>query len=383
MNTRVDVVYDWRKKADACTPAYVCVRVYYNRKDRRYVNTGVKVLPSEWDDRLWVIRRDDANVLNDMIREQLDKCIGEVRGVDVGVEDVPSVKKMKVDRSDASFLDWMEREIERQRIAGATKKHHRATLRYLIEWGKMRRWEHVTRRNVQAFLDWVSMQSVMKPVGGVMVETPIEQSTVHGHWKRLRKYVNIAIGEGYVSANALYGMKVECGASKEREYLTDDELERMSNTLLSTECLRMARDRFLVQCGTGLAYADLMATDFSRREVVDGNVVVSGTRVKTGERFFLVVLPMCVPVLERWGWKVPAISNVDYNKFLGRVAIECGINKHITSHVGRHTYACYCLRHGVRIEAVQRTLGHAKISTTQIYARMADMDVVHAFKDMR
>ena len=61
------------------------------------------------------------------------------------------------------------------------------------------------------------------------------------------------------------------------------------------------------------------------------------------------------------------------------MAAYAHIHKKISSHVGRHTYACLCLAAGVRIEAVQRTLGHTDIKTTQIYARLVDQDVLAAF----
>jgi site-specific recombinase XerD len=78
---------------------------------------------------------------------------------------------------------------------------------------------------------------------------------------------------------------------------------------------------------------------------------------------------------------MPSITK--YNYYLKQVAGYAGVKKNVTSHVGRHTYACLCLAAGVRIEAVQRTLGHTDIRTTQIYAKLVDQDVVNAFANAK
>jgi integrase len=176
------------------------------------------------------------------------------------------------------------------------------------------------------------------------------------------------------------GISVDRGEEPEREHLTDAEIAAWLNTKQTMPCLEAVRLRFIVQMGTGLSFSDLMEKDFTSCENFNGQTVLVDKRLKTKQGFFSVILPFAVEVLKKWDWKIPAISNVDYNRYLDKVAINCGIRKHITSHVARHTYACYCLRHGVRIEAVKRALGHKKLETTQIYARLADMDVLEAFK---
>ena len=76
-------------------------------------------------------------------------------------------------------------------------------------------------------------------------------------------------------------------------------------------------------------------------------------------------------------------SVVDGFKPSGRKIMYTVLKKNVTSHVGRHTYACLCLAAGVRIEAVQRTLGHTDIRTTQIYAKLVDQDVDNAFANAK
>lgn len=383
---KVDVIYDYKHDGSdsTLTPATVWLRVYFSRTQRKYISTCVRVLPCQWSDEYWVVGRPDAAQLNKMIREQVDKA---KQTIGMSIQErlpMPSTKVMKVDRSDASFLDFLHEQIQLANITEDTRRHHIVLHVMLSEYGKMRKFEQVTKSNIQSFLRWISQREIMKPgMDGKLHPTKIKQSTVHDYWKRLRKYIRMAQDEQLIPTYVTAGIKVDRGEEPERERLTDDEMQAWLTTPQPLPCLEMVRLRFIIQMGTGLAYCDLMNKDFTRCEHIDGYTVLVDRRTKTKEGFYAVILPFAVEILRQWNYKIPYISDVNYNKYLDRVAINCGINKHITSHVARHTYACYCLRHGVRIEAVKRALGHKKLETTQIYARLADMDVLDAFDKMK
>ena len=61
-----------------------------------------------------------------------------------------------------------------------------------------------------------------------------------------------------------------------------------------------------------------------------------------------------------------------YNTELKLWVMAAGISKHITFHCARHTNAVLMLSKGATLYTVQKRLGHSQISTTQIYAKMAD-----------
>lgn len=380
---RIAVVYDYKHEGsnEDMVLGTVWLRVYYTRTSRKYISTGVRVLPCHWSDKFWVIGREDAAQLNRVIREQVKKAEKTISAALEEQDDMPGVKAMKVDRRDASFLDFMAAEIDKAKIKPDTRIHHLATYSMLMEWGRMRRFEDVTKQNILAFIDWIANREVMKPsLDGTMKPVKIKQCTVYDHWSRLRKYISIAQGENLIPVHVTKNLTISRGEPGRRVYLTDEEIDRWLNTRMESPALEMARLRFIVQMGCGMAYADFMSKDFSQCEKIDGAWVLTERRVKTGEDFFCVLLPFAVEVLQKWEWKIPPISNTNYNKFLIQVAAICGIQKRVTSHAARHTYAMFCLRHGVRIEAVQRTLGHQRLETTQIYAQLIDKDVLEAYK---
>jgi site-specific recombinase XerD len=85
-------------------------------------------------------------------------------------------------------------------------------------------------------------------------------------------------------------------------------------------------------------------------------------------------------VLQRYNFQLPKLSNQKANDYLHLIESRLGINKSMTFHVARHSFATLSLSHDVPIEKVARMLGHTDIKTTQIYAKILKTTVEkHAF----
>ena len=100
-----------------------------------------------------------------------------------------------------------------------------------------------------------------------------------------------------------------------------------------------------------------------------------GERIKTGVPYVSQLLPPVVKVLERYDWKIPRLSNADYNRHLKALGQMAGIKTRLHSHLARHTFATYMLRNGVKIENVSKMLGHTNITQTQRYAKVLAQSV--------
>lgn len=152
-----------------------------------------------------------------------------------------------------------------------------------------------------------------------------------------------------------------------------------------TKARRIALDLFLVQCYTGLSFSDLMATDFTNTETHDGNLILPRTtRIKTGTQFYIMLLPPVIDILEKYSYILPRMHFVPYTSQLKLIEEETNIGKHITSHVGRHTFATtIALGSGIPIEVVSKMLGHTNIQTTQIYAKILPKQVVEGFNKIK
>ena len=84
------------------------------------------------------------------------------------------------------------------------------------------------------------------------------------------------------------------------------------------------------------------------------------------------------PVCQKRGVVLPVPCNQKMNSYLKEIADLCGIEKHLSTHVARHSYATsVCLANGVRLENVAKMLGHSNIKMTQHYAKVLNSSILH------
>jgi site-specific recombinase XerD len=151
------------------------------------------------------------------------------------------------------------------------------------------------------------------------------------------------------------------------------------------------RDVFLFCCYTGLAFADVEKLKPSEIGIgVDGTKWIFTNRQKTDTLSRIPLLPIAMDLLEKYkdhpacinSEKVlPVLSNQKYNEYLKEIANICSINKKLTTHTARHTFATtITLSNGVPMESVSKMLGHKNLKTTQHYAKVLDKKISEDMK---
>jgi site-specific recombinase XerD len=166
-----------------------------------------------------------------------------------------------------------------------------------------------------------------------------------------------------------------------RHPLTQLELDKIIKKDFQNERLSIVRDIFVFSCYTGLAYADVKK--LTRTEIitgVDGELWISTYRQKTETQCAIPLLPVAKQILDRYAnhpkcvneFKVlPTLSNQKMNAYLKEIADLCGINKLLTFHLARYTFATtITLSNGVPIETVSKMLGHTTLKQTLHYAKI-------------
>ena len=172
----------------------------------------------------------------------------------------------------------------------------------------------------------------------------------------------------------------------DKAILTKVELDLMARKEFASDRLAQVRDTFLFCCFTGLAYSDIQKLERSQiTRGIDGEQWIFSKRTKTNVKSHIPLLPEALEIIERYkdhplcesrGLVLPVPSNQKMNDYLKEIAVICGIDKILTSHVARHTFATtITLQNGVPIESVSKMLGHTNIRTTQIYAKILDTKV--------
>jgi integrase/recombinase XerD len=213
----------------------------------------------------------------------------------------------------------------------------------------------------------------------------IGNNAVMKHIQRLRKMITLAYHLEWIDRDPFVKYKPVI-EKKEREFLTDSELKSIENLLSPIERISIVRDLFLFSCYTGISYGDIMSlTDNNILKGIDGNNWIMSQRNKTGIPYKIPMLPTTELIIKKYKDHprtlftkrlLPSISNQRMNSYLKEIADLCGLKKNLTFHMARHTFATtITLSNGVPIETVSKLLGHTKISTTQIYARVIEEKV--------
>ncbi len=208
------------------------------------------------------------------------------------------------------------------------------------------------------------------------------QNTVTKYVVNFKKIMRIAFANNWVSKDPFYHWKAQW-KKVEREALTEAELRTMMEKEFSVKRLEQVRDIFVFCCFTGLAYVDVQK--LSNDHIVlgmHGGRWIKINRSKTESKSTIPLLPVSKEILEKYGafsrtsdegLLLPVISNQKTNAFLKEIATLCKIEKNMTFHLARHTFATtVTLANGIPIESVSKMLGHQSLKTTQIYAKVID-----------
>lgn len=198
-----------------------------------------------------------------------------------------------------------------------------------------------------------------------------------------KRIVIIAKNNGWIKADPFTNYKIRL-KKVDRGYLLQNEVEAIMSKHFPTKRLEQVRDIFVFSCFCGLAYIDVKKL---RKEDIrtsfDENLWIMGKREKTDVSFSIPLLDIPKKILEKYEGTLPdnrilpVPSNQKMNAYLKEIGALCGIDKDLSFHLARHTFATLTLSKGVSIESVSKMLGHTNIKTTQIYARITDSKISH------
>jgi integrase len=208
-----------------------------------------------------------------------------------------------------------------------------------------------------------------------------------------KKIVLSCVKKGWLVRDPFFGYTM---VKKEvfREVLVKEELDKIHNKKFCTERLNQIRDIFLFCCYTGLEYIDVKNLRKDQIKVgIDGEKWIFSPRQKTETPTRLPLLSQALEIIEAYenhpqcsnkGLLLPVMSNQKMNAYLKVIADVCGIQKTLTFHIARHTFATsITLGNGVPIETVSKMLGHKLLKQTQHYAKILDLKVSHDMAKLR
>ena len=364
---RVDVIFDRRKRVAKRGKGQAEYRLHLANGIRKYIPIA-EFTPEEWE------KMAKSFVSNEQISkyEEILSAI-EYLGKPLTLDNVNEALGIKRKKSKAeiakeekerkmkdknSFILFFYDQLSAEHIERRTRQAREVVYRSLLAFGRIKKFEDLTPANILEYHQWLQKDGKRK------------DTTLKSYHKRLHRYVIKAFEYGYIDRDPYKIVKIPTGQYKERCPLSESEINLLRSLRLPNK-EEKARDLFIFSCFTGLSYCDAQAFDFKTMTEKKGDLYyIIGERIKTGTNFYTPILGPAMEILEKYNYRLPRMSNQKLNDYLHLVESRARLNKKLTSHLARHTFATWVLSHDVPVEDLARMLGHKDVRTTQHYAKI-------------
>ncbi|XCF07839.1 site-specific integrase [Tamlana crocina] len=299
------------------------------------------------------------------------------------------------DRSVKTCRELMDyhRNNEMKKLAKGTIKNYSATEKYICKFIL----EEFKTDDVPLFqINYsfvVKFENYLRRCTPLKKSQPLNNNGIMKHLERLQKFTTLGFKHGWIKTNPfkLYQLKYE---DFDCPFLEQFELDKLKNLSIEKDSMRLVRDIFIFSCYTGLSYIEVK--NLCKRDIVNGidnEQWIMVRRQKSNTPVKLPLLDEALEILERYSEHpnpdnnfvlLNVFSDQKINQYLKKIAKLCHIEKKLTFHVGRHTFATtVALLNDVPIETVSKMLGHTKLSTTQKYARVIEKKISNDMKMLK
>lgn len=301
----------------------------------------------------------DAKRLNDASMAKANEIKSKrLLGIDEDETEIDGGKPIQLPKR--IFADWLNDYIEGIRrnpsYSQSTYRNYRSTVNIIKEYLQYRRrprylMSKIDKKFIAGLLDF--MKNTYRNMKSPDNPKAMSQRTLHLHQTTLVRMLNMAVKEGVMNNNPFYALGKHERITKqqaERDYLTKEELLALAEASTTNETTKRA---FLFCCFTGLRYSDVYALTWRDIKQVDSGLVVSIRAMqKTGKQIIIPLNQSALKWLPDRGGCKPGQKVFDMtcisacNKCLKKSAAAAGIEKNVSYHTSRHTFATLSLAAG-------------------------------------
>ena len=218
------------------------------------------------------------------------------------------------------------------------------------------------------------------------------QNATVKYLKNLKRIIRFALANKWMDNDPFAEMRFRQTKSN-REFLVEEEVSILLQKEFSIPRLAAVRDIFIFCCFTGLAFTDVKHLRYQHLvSDKNGDNWIFKAREKTDNMCHIPLLNIPLQIIEKYkshpecslkGVVLPVLSNQRMNSYLKEIADICGIQKVLTTHVARHTFACLALANKISIDSIAKILGHSDIKTTKIYAKVQDRTIMNEVQTLK
>jgi site-specific recombinase XerD len=364
------------------------------------ISLKIDIKTADWDDRkchvqkshpahnqlstlMDQMRRNALNLQQDMMLRGRTLCVMHIK------DRLTRAHTTSVN-SDPTFLEVFDKAIDRKTLlkglgnTPATIQKYKRCRAHLVNY-----LQAYYKRNDICFdqLNLAFMEDFelyMKTKGGC------QHNSTMKYIQTLKTIFRVAKSRNITTSDPFLGFKISLRIV-DRDFLNQEELQRIISTPLPTRYMESSRNMFLFACFTGLSYIDMKNLRVHHLVKENDRYWIRTKRQKSGVASNIPLLPIPLALIRKHHPDltvadpslpvIPVTSNQKTNRALKKIAEHCNIKKELTFHIARHTFATtVTLSNGVPIESVSKLLGHKRIATTQHYAKIVDKKVE---EDMR
>lgn len=395
-------VHFWLKKTaikkDGTVPIYARITVDGNRAD---ISVKESVKEKDWCPlaRRIKTKSSGAKHINDTlgsIYSKLSDCYTKLKNNGVVISALTiKLRYLGKDKPIVTILDLMNyhRENDLVKLSSGTAKNYPSTEEYIRRYilKKYKSSDFNLKKVDYAFV--IGFENYLRNCIPLRRSQPLSNNGIMKHMERFQKLTNLAVKHEWIKNNpfSLYQLKFE---EFESPFLEQYEIDAIMSNILDKKSIRIVRDVFIFSCYTGLCYAEVKnLKDKNIVTGVDGEKWIMMRRQKTKTPVKVPLLDEAKEILASYkdypfedneGKLLPVLSIQKTNKYLKVIANLCNIDKRLTFHVARHTFATtITLLNNVPISTVSKLLSHKKLSTTQKYARVIEKKISGDMRELK
>jgi integrase len=382
-----------RKNKKNQSPLFCRLTLNGNRKQ---LSTGINIESEHWDAKNQVILKSHKSAV--LYNSQLDAIKSKVNSI---------YMILRLQENPFSIEDihdkYLGKEIKKSEFVLSYYKKYLAKIKKLvgleIKDNTYNKFVYVGN-HLEAFLKWkfkktdfpleeLSLQFLDDFDYYLKTEKKQEQITINKTIQRLRTPIKQAISEGYLDRDPFILHKSKT-VRKTVIFLTTEELKTLEETVLQQKRLSTIQDLFIFCCYTGLAFNEMTNLEKQNIQIgFDDINWIQMKREKTQRQISIPILPKAQEIIEKYSTDsnriFPPISNQKFNSYLKEISAITGIEKRLTHHIARKTFASTVLLYNdVPMEIVSELLGHSNMVITQeSYGKVVQKKVSEAMSNLK
>ena len=371
---------EYKKKDETQT---IRLRFFTSSKDVQYLDTGVSVLKSQWNEKKQVVKK---HPLEEQLNASLNALANEVKMLYYKNEGASAKRLIQIYRNSkkydgSSLLNFYQSTIDEIRIKGAirTAKTQQLYLNKLCKFASFLSFSDISPLWAKDYEKW-------------LIARGNNANTIASNFKCLNAIINKAVKMGIIEKNTLKGYEIKTVNSK-KEVLSIEDISTLEQYEIAPHFKGMilARDMFLFSFYmAGMRFSDVCKLKWESVTNTEIVYTMGKSEKRAGATRYIPITPKVKLILERYktdktfvfpvldNCKPDNIEEIEYtiyiannklNRSIKILAEHVGITKNVSMHIAKHSFASHAVKNNVNLFHISKLLGHTKLATTEHYLR--------------